>query len=77
MTLQGTLEASTHGESYASLLAHHMDVQLASTYSFQTNTLVRLADILSADEALREFGNFYFMASNLLFAGGATSRGSH
>ena len=51
-----------------------MDVQLASTYSFQTNTLVRLADILSADEALREFGNFYFMASNLLFAGGGNKQ---
>ena len=58
MTLQGTLEASTHGESYASLLAHHMDGQLASVESLQTAAQVHLALILSVDEVFRNLKPF-------------------
>ena len=70
MNCQGTVEASNRGRSYASLLAQHMDVSLASVESLRTAARVRLACTLSTDEALRNLGTFAFVLSHLFSTAG-------
>ena len=70
MSRQGMVEASNRGGADTSLLAQQLDGSLAFTESLQTAAQVRLAYILSADEALRDLGTFAFVASHLFFAAG-------
>ena len=70
MTRQGTVKASNCEEAEASLLAHQLDIRLASTDSLRTSARVRLAVTLSADEALCNLGKFSFVASHLFSAAG-------
>ena len=64
---------STDGGVDASLLAQQLDGRLASADSLRTAARVRLAAILSAEEALRNFGTFAFVASHLFSTGGRPS----
>ena len=73
MTWQGMVEAYTRGGADASLLAHQLYGCLALADSLRTAAQVRLAAILSADEALRELGIFAFVALHLFSTGGRYS----
>ena len=70
MTLQGAVEAATHGGADTSLLEHQLDGQLALSDSLRTSTRVHLAVIPSTDESLWDLGAFTFVASCLFSAGG-------
>ena len=70
LTSQGTVEASTCGGADASLLAHQIYGRLASADSLRTDARVRLAAILSVEEALFDLGTFSPVASHLFSAGG-------
>ena len=70
LTSHGTVEASTYGGLDAFLLDQQIDGRLALAYSLQTTARVRLAAILSADEALCGLGTFAFVASHLFSTGG-------
>ena len=70
LTCQGSVEASTRGGAYASLLAQQLDGRLALADSLQMAARVRLAAIPSADKALRDLGAFAFVALQLFCAGG-------
>ena len=65
MTWQGTVKASFLGGVDAYLLAQQLDGHLALVDSLRTAARVRLAAILSADEALWDLGTFAFAASHL------------
>ena len=56
-----------------SLLAQHLNGRLALADSLQTSMMVRLAAILSMDEALCYLGMFSFVVFYLLSAGGRHS----
>ena len=70
---QGTFKASTHEGADASVLAQHLDGRLASADSLWTSARFRLADILSADKALRDIGTFTFVALHIFSIGGRHS----
>ena len=70
LTRQGSVEASTRGGADASLLAQQLDGPLASAESLRMAARIRLAVILSADEALRDLGTFAFVTSHLFSVGG-------
>ena len=70
LTQQGTVEVSTRGGADASLLAQQLDGRLDLVDSLRTAAQVRLAEIPSADEALRDLGTFAFVALHLFSAGG-------
>ena len=65
MTRQGTGGASTREWADASLLLQQLDGRLALADSPRTAVRVRLACILSADEALHDLGTFAFVASHV------------
>ena len=70
LTRQGTVEASTGGGAYASLVAQQLDERLALADSIRMSARVRLAAILSADKAICNIGTFTFVSSHLFSAGG-------
>ena len=69
MKHQGSAEASTRGGADASLLEQQLDRHLASAYSLQIDARVRLAVILSGDEAIHNLGTLAFVVSQLFSAG--------
>ena len=69
LNCKGSVEASTCGGADASLIEQHLDRCLASEDSLQMSVRVRLAVILSADEALRDIGTYAFVALHLFSAG--------
>ena len=72
MIRQGTVEASTHEEEDASLLAQKLDGWMVLADSFWTAAQVRMACILSTDEALHDLITFAFafVASHLFSVAG-------
>ena len=68
MTCQGTVEVSTCEGEETSLLEQQLDGWLALADSLRTSARVCLACIPSADEAMRNLGNFAFVASHLFSA---------
>ena len=73
MTWQGTVDASTRRGTDASLLSQQLDGRLVLADSLRTAAQVRMADILSVDEALCDLGTFAFIASYLFSPGGRHS----
>ena len=65
MTRQGTVEAFTCGGADAYLLEKDMDGRLVSAEFLRKSARVRLACILSADEALHNLVTVSFVASQL------------
>ena len=65
MTCQGTVETSNREGADAYLLAQKLDGWMVSADSLRTAARVRLACILSADEALHDLGTFAFVASHV------------
>ena len=63
-------DTSTCGGPDASLLAQQLDGRLELAVSLRMAARVRLAVILSLEEALCDFGTFYFIALQILSAGG-------
>ena len=70
---QCTAKASTCGGADASLLYQNLDGSLASAEYLRTSTRIRLAAILSADEALRDLGTYASVILHLFSAGGRNS----
>ena len=70
MTRQGPVEESTSEGTDASLLAQHLDSRLASEESLKKAAPVRLACILSVDEALCDLVTFAFVTLHLFSAAG-------
>ena len=69
LTRQGSVEASTCGGADAPFLTYQLDGRLALANSLRISAMVRLAFIPSADETLRDLGNFDFVALYLFSAG--------
>ena len=71
MTCQGMVRELTCRGLDAFILAQHLDGQMTSADPLRTSAQVHLAVVLSANEVIRDLGNFDFVAPYLLSMGGA------